>query len=371
MPTVTEHGYLVLADITGYTSYLAGVELEHAHEILTDLLEVIVERFKLMLTISKLEGDAVFANVSDAQLPRPEALLELTEGTYLAFRMRRDSAQRRTTCTCRACQSIPMLDLKFFVHHGSYIVQDISGIRELVGSDINMIHRLTKNHISESTGWRAYTLFTQDALAGMDLKLDGIHEQVEAYEHLGEIKTFSIDMQPRYSKLIEAQRVVISPEEADLILTHEFEAPLPLVWQLITDPKILTQTFREDGHWDAIIRPGGRAGAGAQNHCAHGKGVMVYDYLDWRPFQYFTARAEEGGQTHWEMFMVDAGSDANHTSLTVRLKLSTPFPKWVNHIMVTRIAKQSFLEFFGRSQELLNHLDATGQKVPAVESAAT
>jgi hypothetical protein len=29
----TQHGYLVLADISGYTSYLAGVELTHARDI--------------------------------------------------------------------------------------------------------------------------------------------------------------------------------------------------------------------------------------------------------------------------------------------------------------------------------------------------
>ena len=61
----TIHGYLVLADIGGYSGYLALVELEHAHEILTDLLEVIVEKFKTILTISKLEGDAVFANADE------------------------------------------------------------------------------------------------------------------------------------------------------------------------------------------------------------------------------------------------------------------------------------------------------------------
>jgi hypothetical protein len=31
-------GCLVLADIGGYTAYLAGVELEHSHDILADLL---------------------------------------------------------------------------------------------------------------------------------------------------------------------------------------------------------------------------------------------------------------------------------------------------------------------------------------------
>ena len=58
----TKQGFLVIADISGYTGYLAQVELEHAQEILTDLLECIVEKFKTVLTISKLEGDAVFAN---------------------------------------------------------------------------------------------------------------------------------------------------------------------------------------------------------------------------------------------------------------------------------------------------------------------
>ena len=147
MTSETEYGYLVLADISGYTSYLAQVELEHAHEILTDLLAVIVDQFKQASTISKLEGDAVFANIKEAEMPNRERLLELIESTYFNFRRRRDASQRQTTCTCRACAAIPSLDLKFFVHHGDYIVQNISGIRELVGSDINLIHRLTKNHM--------------------------------------------------------------------------------------------------------------------------------------------------------------------------------------------------------------------------------
>jgi len=46
MTDETQHGYLVLADISGYTSYLIGTELTHARDILTELLELIVERFK-------------------------------------------------------------------------------------------------------------------------------------------------------------------------------------------------------------------------------------------------------------------------------------------------------------------------------------
>ena len=74
-----QHGYLVLADISGYTSYLAGTELDHAHEILSDLLETIVGSLKSLLTISKLEGDAVFGYVAEARVGRGETLFELVE----------------------------------------------------------------------------------------------------------------------------------------------------------------------------------------------------------------------------------------------------------------------------------------------------
>ena len=36
MPDQPEPACLVLADISGYTSYLAGVELDHAQDILAD-----------------------------------------------------------------------------------------------------------------------------------------------------------------------------------------------------------------------------------------------------------------------------------------------------------------------------------------------
>ncbi len=40
----TQHGYLILADISGYSSFVAKSELEHAHDILSELLELILKR---------------------------------------------------------------------------------------------------------------------------------------------------------------------------------------------------------------------------------------------------------------------------------------------------------------------------------------
>jgi hypothetical protein len=61
-------GYLVLADISGYTSFVAQTEIEHADMALSFLLETIIEKLSSLLTISKLEGDAVFAYIEESKL---------------------------------------------------------------------------------------------------------------------------------------------------------------------------------------------------------------------------------------------------------------------------------------------------------------
>jgi hypothetical protein len=179
---------------------VAGTELDHSHEILSDLLETVCMQIEKLLTIHKLEGDAVFAYAPEAIIVRGETILELVESTYSAFRDRQTDIKRSTTCTCRACQNIPSLDLKFIVHHGDYIIQQVRDIREMVGSDVNLVHRLLKNHVTEATGWRAYLMITEPCLAHLDVKLEGTHEQIESYEHLGTIKTINVDMHRRMMK---------------------------------------------------------------------------------------------------------------------------------------------------------------------------
>lgn len=61
----TQTSYLVLADISGYTSFVAMTEIEHADLALSFLLETIIEKLSSLLSISKLEGDAVFAYIAE------------------------------------------------------------------------------------------------------------------------------------------------------------------------------------------------------------------------------------------------------------------------------------------------------------------
>jgi hypothetical protein len=324
MEQKTLQGYLLIADISGYTSFLAGTELEHAQDILTALLETIVANFKNRLTISKIEGDAVFAYIHETDLPRGETLLELIECTYMAFRDHVDAAYRNTTCRCKACSAIPSLDLKFVVHLGDFMIQNVAGIRELVGSDVNLVHRLLKNHVFETTGWKAYTLFTNQALEHMNLRPDCLQKQVESYEHLGEVETYYMDMHQRYKELKEAQRVFLTAKEADVVIVHDFPAPPLEVWDWINAPtkRVLWSGFNE---FKVIRGSDGRTGTGTQSHCIHDAKVLNSEIiLDWHPFDYWTQDANTGPTRQTYKIEPLEGGNRSRVHLHIKGKMRWP-----------------------------------------------
>ena len=201
MERKTQTGYLVLADISGYTSFVAQTEIEHAGLALSYLLETIVEVLSDVLTISKLEGDAVFAYVEEDKLADSKPLVELVDRTYLAFRDKALALYEQATCPCKACRALPTLDLKLILHHGDFVMQQVAGIRDLLGTDVNLIHRLLKNGVSESTGWKGYALFTDSVLDHMQLQKDNLFRRCETYEHLRDVNIYCMDMHVRYEEM--------------------------------------------------------------------------------------------------------------------------------------------------------------------------
>jgi len=334
MSTITQHGYLVLADISGYTSFVAKTELEHSHEILTELLELLVEKFKPLMTISKLEGDAVFAYAGENIFARGDTLLEFMESVYVAFRDRQVSMRRKTTCTCNACRNIPSLDLKFIAHHGDYIVQNIANTRELVGSDVNLIHRLSKNHVAETTGWRAYMMVTEKCLDHLKLNLEDTHVQMEEYEHLGEIKTYNVDLHKRYKEITETRRIMLDEKDADFVLAADFPTPPAVTWEWIQDP--VKRNTWNGGHvtWSNGDRPKGRAGNGASNHCAHGKSVSTEIARDWRPFEYSTCESYENGKLTFTETVRFEPLPEGGTRVVDILKMHMPIPGFLRRMMM-------------------------------------
>ena len=189
-------GPLLLADISGYTSFLRSVAEAHredafsdgaipdAYAMMSDLLDGIVGRVVPPFTLSKLEGDAVFAYAVDTDdVPRGTAMLGCLTECYADFRRRLDGAHDVWTCRCMACARIDDLDLKFVLHAGPFVVQSIAGGMELVGPEVVMAHRLLKTGAAALVGHGAYALITTAAADRFEVPTDGTLSLVETYEH--------------------------------------------------------------------------------------------------------------------------------------------------------------------------------------------
>ena len=174
--TELRHGCLALADISGYTRYLSGVELEHSHDILADLLGIVARELEALGDIAKLEGDAVFAcdrrGAADA-----ETVLAGIDAAYFSFAQRRRTIELRSSCTCQACARVPSLDLKLIVHHGEFIEHSVAGRPEVVGQDVILVHRLLKNQVGERTGIMAFALITDACCRALSLDPQQLHLQ--------------------------------------------------------------------------------------------------------------------------------------------------------------------------------------------------
>jgi hypothetical protein len=319
----TEQGYLVLADFSGYTSFMAKAELDHAQPIARELLELLSSRLSPLLTLLEVEGDALFVFAPAERIRRGETLLELIESTYVAFRDRLGAIRRHTSCGCVACNSVETLDLKFFVHFGEYVSQKIAGVFKLIGSDVNLLHRLTKNHIAETPGWKGYALFTGAALTGLQLPPAEMYTSTESYEHLGDVVVYVVDLHRRHQELTEARRVFISAAGADAVRTRNFACAPPVLWEWLNDP-LKRNRWMKGTQWTALARPHGRTGPGASNHCAHGKGVSIEHIVDWRPFEYFSTEVHEGLITISDTVILTSAPIGTHLSHHVCLRPRLP-----------------------------------------------
>lgn len=195
-PPRTADGPLLLADIGGYTGFLRTVQTAHADDafangavpdaygLVSSLLDAIVGRLVPPFTLSKLEGDAVFAYAAgDAAIPRGQALLGCIQACYDDFRRLLGQAHEVWACRCDACARIDQLELKFIVHAGSFVIQSIAGTAELVGAEVVMAHRLLKNDAQATLGSGAYALLTAPAVERYDVPVEDATPMTAEYEH--------------------------------------------------------------------------------------------------------------------------------------------------------------------------------------------
>lgn len=288
-----QRGCLLLADITGYTDYLQGSELEHAQDVLADLLETIIHGIEPPFEVAKLEGDAVFAHMPAADVDF-HMLFDTIDATYFAFRRRLRDVVHGTTCNCEACVLIPSLDLKFFVHSGSYVVRRIGRTEELTGSDIVLVHRLLKGTARSVVGNDAYLVVTEAAMAdvGGDPEALGLVEHVEQLD-VGDTTVFIENLQDRWETEEHRTHQTVTHATELAVFTDTYPGSPQDLWRWYSDPRKRLEWQGGLVGIDETVE--GRRGVGTVNHCAHGDRMTIQQVIDWQPFTQFTTRDELQG----------------------------------------------------------------------------
>ncbi len=281
-----QRGYVLIADITGYTTYLTQSELEHAQATLTDLLELLVQSARPPFVVAQLEGDAVMSYSLPEGFVDPQTFLEGVEETYVEFRRAIDLMVLNNTCECNACANVNALDLKFFVHYGTFVIQPVGEIRQLVGSDINLIHRLLKNTVTSDTGLMAYLLLTQEAVAALDLapKAESLVSHTESVPDFGEVSTWVKDMSPVYELTRQSERRLYEPSQVITTVGTDISLPLEAVWAYANQSEFRNLTIGSDSY-EVLDRKSGRIAEGSTYQCYHGKMTVTQVVLDWVPFE--------------------------------------------------------------------------------------
>ena len=345
MTATPESGFLVIADLTGYTAYLSTSELEHAPAIAGDLLETIVGRLEPPFRLAKFEGDAAFMFVEDGRADA-SLLLDAIEASYVAFRRRLRSIDQATSCECNSCRLAPRLDLKLFVHHGSYVRGRIAGRDELAGSDVILVHRLLKGATATEGSGDGFALFTAAAVEALGLEPDslGLIRADESIEHLGQVVTFTLDLEARWQVETGVRRIEVADADPFLDMETTFGADPSVVWAHLTSPSLRTL-------WEGPLAieetsPGGRRGVGTIAQCVTGRLATLEEIVDWQPYDHAGWRLAVSG-----LGPVDVSADLEPFEGGTRLRLRWAYfgdpPADEGAIRLIRAAKEAALARLG------------------------
>ena len=115
----------------------------------------------------------------------------------------------------------------------------------------------------------------------------------ESFADVGEVRLYVQDLHGVWEDRKESLRVVVDPDEA--IDGYEFvlPAPLPLVWEFVTQPPYRNYFFGADSQ-KLSGKSDGRVGPGTVYVCAHGEQESIHTLLDYVPLETYTYRSVSG-----------------------------------------------------------------------------
>lgn len=143
---------IFIPDIGGFTGFNHHTDIIIGKEILTELLQSIIDSNFLNLKISEIEGDAILFYKYGKE-PNIITILNQYENMLINFKTRLHEINLRY-------KSHLDLALKLIVDYGDVIEYNINGFRKIYGEVITEAHLLLKNSIK----CKNYALFTEKVL---------------------------------------------------------------------------------------------------------------------------------------------------------------------------------------------------------------
>jgi len=251
-------GYIAIADISGYTAFVADTEIEHSREILAELLEVTSRELERHLRLSRVQGDALVC------VGEEDEVIPCLEDAFLSFHRRVRAMVAATTCPCNACRSVPNLTLKFVAQHGTYSTVSVRGTVDLVGSDVNIAFRLLKNHVPS----HEYILATNSVLERLPALARERFVPISEDYDLGHVEAGYRDLHDLRERAYQQLTQRVTPRDADFTLTATLDAPPADVYAELVKPSTMQ---RVAGAPNITLKSGARGTlANAAYHCEHG-----------------------------------------------------------------------------------------------------
>ena len=180
--------FLILIDISGYTRFtrLHRLSAMHAEQIISDLLESIINRATIPLVAHEILGDSVnFYALGDEGRRTAIEIRRQVTAIFDAFRLREGEViSDCSLCICEACVNVGKLHLKAVLHYGDAVFTQVAGFKKIAGEDVILAHRLLKNSLPEDE----YVLETESfyQLAGGSAGSEP-ERRVEALDDLGSV----------------------------------------------------------------------------------------------------------------------------------------------------------------------------------------
>ncbi len=262
------HGTFLLADISGYTTFLSEVGIEHSKEIFSHLFNRMVALDRERWKVGNVAGDCLFLYSDSDQ--SAEETISYVRRIYEGFREGLEEIASGSTCRCGACDRTGNLAIKFVLHAGEFDTQEIAGRRELIGPSIVVAHRLLKNGVAA----REYVLFGSSAAEVAAASGLAVERGRDVYGDIGEQSYTYVDLQPVREAFARSREIYLTEADADVAVSAEIGASPEFIWRLCMD-------LRNGPRWaptltEAETLTGDMEEAGSVHTCLHGDVKMVH-----------------------------------------------------------------------------------------------